>query len=127
MARAHRSYKERHARKYRDFVLRKDHGIGVDEVERLENEQDGCCAICRLPERDIHNVTRKVKNLAVDHDHKTGLIRGLLCAKCNRGLGMFLDNPTLLRAAADYVERHGGAAFDIFADIRLPRSASILQ
>ncbi len=44
--------------------------------------------------------------LAIDHDHKTGQVRSLLCKKCNGVLGLVDDDPALLRAAADYIERH---------------------
>ena len=66
--------------------------------------QNGLCAICNQPE------TKKLKGnvvaLHVDHDHKTGKIRGLLCFTCNIGLGLFQDNKTLLFSALEYVERH---------------------
>lgn len=45
-----------------------------------------------------------VRRLAVDHCHQSGKIRGLLCADCNRALGMFKDNAQALRRAADYIE-----------------------
>lgn len=60
--------------------------------------QEGVCAICARP------VSGKEKRLSVDHDHKTGMVRGLLCKRCNTGLGMFLDDPEALRAAAHYIE-----------------------
>ena len=44
--------------------------------------------------------------LAVDHDHKTGAVRALLCASCNNGLGDFRDNITYLQAAIDYLKKH---------------------
>lgn len=62
-------------------------------------EQEGQCAICKKdlewPHKDTH----------VDHDHKTGRIRGILCSNCNRGIGMFKENPTFLRSAVEYVEK----------------------
>jgi len=51
-----------------------------------------------MPEED--------RDLAVDHCHQTGKIRGLLCKKCNIGIGFFNDDEWLLRDAADYVERN---------------------
>lgn len=70
------------------------YGLTVEEYERLEDEADGLCAICR-----------KARRLAVDHCHDTGEVRGLICHKCNSGLGMFQDNPGALMAAAQYLLR----------------------
>src|SRR5688500_5862611 len=42
----------------------------------------------------------------IDHCHVSGRVRGFLCSRCNTGLGMFLDDPVLMRAAAEYVEKH---------------------
>lgn len=58
----------------------------------------GCCPICTTDTK-----------LVADHCHTTGLTRDPICRKCNMGLGLFHDNPTLLRAAASYLERHAHA------------------
>jgi hypothetical protein len=67
-------------------------------------EQGGVCKICHKPE------TQKYKNrltkLSIDHHHKENKVRGLLCSKCNRGLGCFLDDLSLLIAAAEYIREH---------------------
>lgn len=79
------------------------YGISVEEYQRLFDEQNGVCAICGQPETKIYKGT--MARLAVDHDHETGTIRGLLCNGCNTGLGHFKDNPKLLEGAINYLKR----------------------
>lgn len=64
------------------------------------------CDICKQPERAKRNGV--VKLLATDHDHSTGEWRGVLCQRCNHAIGLFHDNPQLLRLAADYLENPPG-------------------
>ena len=59
--------------------------------------QGGCCAICGTSD------TGKRKAFAVDHNHDTGKIRGLLCSNCNTGIGNLRDNVELLERAIDYL------------------------
>lgn len=89
----------------RDMSLRGLFGIGLDDYERMLAEQGGACAICRRPESMIDPRTNVARNLAVDHCHETGAVRGLLCGYCNKALGGFGDNPDRLRAAVEYLER----------------------
>lgn len=76
------------------------HLVTDEQYDALLVLQEGLCAICRKapPER---------RRLAVDHDHQTGTVRGLLCSRCNLGLGYFKDDPDHLRAATAYLERTG--------------------
>lgn len=76
------------------------YGITPAEYERMFEAQDGRCAICR------ERCKRNPEALCVDHDHITGRIRALLCHRCNGGLGMFMDDPDRLSAAADYLRSH---------------------
>lgn len=69
-------------------------------------EQDNKCAICGQEETAKNNGI-DVNKLAVDHDHVTGRVRGLLCKACNNGLGHFQDDPELLEAAIRYLKEHG--------------------
>ena len=69
-------------------------------------EQDGKCANCRRPPEQVHRKSGKVRDLAVDHCHETKAVRGLLCTDCNMAIGLLRDDPALLRAAADYLDRH---------------------
>lgn len=89
---------------YRDKYLRRDFGITLEEYQRRFEEQGGVCAICRQPEVSKRN--GKTKQMAVDHDHVTGAVRALLCNGCNPMIGYAKDRPEVLRAAAEYLERH---------------------
>ena len=88
---------EKAAAKGRKVVLKRAYGITPDEYDRMYEAQGGVCAICggRAGGRG---------RLHVDHDHRTKNVRALLCSRCNPGVGMFVDDPALLRAAADYLE-----------------------
>lgn len=80
-------------------VLRQ--GLTEAEYYFILSEQGGVCGICRGHEQ---------RRLAVDHDHETGAIRGLLCTRCNMGLGYFLDAANVLENAISYLERHEALA-----------------
>jgi len=80
--------------------LRSSYSMTIEEYNKIFLFQGGKCAICGKPE------TAKRKWLSVDHDHKTGKIRELLCLKCNNGVGLFLDDPNLLELAASYLRQH---------------------
>ena len=68
----------------------------IDQYDKMLEEQKGVCAICNAQ-------CISTRQLAVDHCHKTGVIRGLLCMHCNQGLGKFRDNIDLLKQAVEYL------------------------
>lgn len=78
--------------------------ISVEQYEELFVKQKGVCAICKNPETDINYVNGRLQKLAIDHNHNTKVIRGLLCAKCNKGLGSFRDDINYLYSAIDYLK-----------------------
>lgn len=81
-------------------------GITLEDYAAKAAAQGGVCAICGGDQRSTNNLSgRQMVALVVDHDHITGAVRGLLCAGCNRAIGMLKDDPKVLRAAADYLER----------------------
>ncbi len=96
-------YRRRNPRKdqKRDYTLRHRYGIGTDDYERLLVVQDGRCAVCGRIETARHN-NGQIRRLAVDHDHESGEIRGLLCSRCNRRIGAVVDDPDWLRRAIEY-------------------------
>ena len=86
--------------------LRKRYGIAFSDYQRMFEAQEGKCGLCSGGETRIDHRTKRVSRLAVDHCHKTGKVRQLLCHSCNNGLGTFKDDPDRLRAAIAYLERH---------------------
>ena len=78
----------------REYDLKRLYGITLAEYDRLFKQQKGRCAICRQ---------KSPYRLQVDHCHRRKMVRRLLCGPCNRGLGIFRDDPRLLRRAAVYV------------------------
>lgn len=98
----------RTTKSYRNGRYVKQYGITIEEYEKLWNDQNGKCAICNEKESKVikNNVDETLRMLAVDHDHKTNKVRALLCADCNRALGMFKDNKKLLFKAAEYLEKY---------------------
>jgi len=79
-----------------------NYGITVEQYAEMLDAQNGVCAICGRPETHIRKGT--LCQLAIDHDHESGQVRGLLCNNCNRAIGLLKDNPKILRSAADYLE-----------------------
>lgn len=92
-----RVYRAAHPEKAAERQMRKNFGISLDEKKVLWLAQNKCCRIC----------TRKITLLSAHIDHVHGfnpiIIRGLLCGSCNRGLGLFQDEPTYLDRAATYL------------------------
>lgn len=98
----HKCYNQRWFQKNKLEIKTRKFGISGQEFNCLMKSQDSLCAICKLPETGRQHYGGK--SLAVDHCHTTKRVRGLLCENCNRGVGMFGDDPKLMRLAADYIE-----------------------
>lgn len=86
------------------YHLRARYGLSIDEYNTLFEDQKGVCAICGEVERK--RFRGKITRLAVDHDHATGKVRGLLCFDCNGALGKFRDSESNLKSAVHYLEKH---------------------
>jgi len=84
-------------------------GLPKDAYETMYKAQKGLCAICGKPEQYKNGAKKgQPKTMAIDHDHKTGKVRRLLCQLCNQGLGCFHDSPVLLQKAINYLNSPSG-------------------
>lgn len=81
--------------------LKAKFGLTPEDYQKMSEDQNGVCAICKVRSTD-----RKGYSLPVDHCHTTGQVRGLLCDYCNQGIGSFQDNPDLLMEAIKYLEKY---------------------
>ncbi len=77
------------------YALETKYGLSPELKRALIQLQDGLCAICCI---------KLSENCAVDHSHIDDYVRGMLCKPCNSALGLFKDNPDILRRAADYLD-----------------------
>ncbi len=112
MSEAERKEKSQRDRKYREKIktadpmfhrrnnLRRQYGLTLEDFEELLRTQNGRCAIC-----NSESPGKRSKNWHVDHDHATGVVRGILCSHCNIALGNFGDDIERMRKAIEYIER----------------------
>ncbi len=83
--------KAKHNMKYR-------YNLTPENWNQMMETQEGRCAICKVHQKNVK------KTFCVDHDHKTGQVRSLLCGKCNSALGFFHDDIVIVKAAKQYLE-----------------------
>ena len=83
-----------------ELHMKRAYGLDFKDYERMLEEQNGVCAICISPPPN----NRKTR-LAIDHCHKTGKVRGLLCDKCNRSIGLLKDDVSVLKSAIKYLTK----------------------
>jgi hypothetical protein len=89
---------------YLNQDLYKKYGITLEWYRETLAKQNNVCAICKEPETTV--IREKVIKMPVDHDHETGKTRGLLCTRCNRGLGLFRDKIDILNSAISYLSKY---------------------
>jgi hypothetical protein len=82
------------------YSIKRRYGLTVQQYEAMLIDQSHRCAICKT------NKCLTGRNLSVDHCHTTGKVRGLLCAKCNKGIGSLNDSIALLESALRYLRKH---------------------
>lgn len=95
-----RKWQRENPDRFKDTAMRRKYGIGLLEFKQLLDYQGGCCAVCG-----------STKKLVIDHCHGTGVIRGILCDRCNVGIGCLNDDAHRLTAAADYLNEGGHTGY----------------
>lgn len=77
----------------------KDLGLSMEDYQAMLAEQEGKCAICGEVE------SGRFSRLAIDHDHATGEVRGLLCGRCNKAIGLLRDSTMIVSSVLNYLTR----------------------
>jgi hypothetical protein len=103
-----KSYRDKNVNRTRSSMrhnsYKKYYKIGLEQYEKMQEKQKNLCAICSKPQPYMK--TKPNCLLGVDHCHETGKVRGLLCNKCNLGLGYFLESQDILESALAYLNKH---------------------
>lgn len=102
---ANRRYRQKYPNKKREERLKREFGITLVVYQQMFNEQNGCCKICYKPETRSVAKSGKINDLAVDHCHTTGKIRGLLCGKCNTAIGLLNEDENILNNCIEYLKK----------------------
>lgn len=98
----YRKHRQVYKTEYNDKDLQRKYGISLLDYSQMFLAQNGKCAVCGSS--DGGNRNGELKALAVDHDHATGKVRGLLCEACNTGIGKLKDDPKILESAIRYLQ-----------------------
>lgn len=96
---------DKNKEKMKSVHRRWKYGLSPQDYDDMVDSQLGLCAICHV---QMELGGHRKDSVCVDHNHETGVVRALLCRKCNVGLGHFNDDPELAQSAADYLAAHEG-------------------
>ena len=91
----------------RGYNLRRNYQLTNEQYELRSQSQDNACAICLMHVSAMPLHKNQLGYLHVDHDHKTGVVRGLLCTHCNTALGYVREDPIIVHALLAYLQLHG--------------------
>ena len=106
-----KAYVKKNKVRLKNYDLTRRYGITLTEYDAMCKQQSGKCLICGQNPKETQCRANQYSNegkLVVDHDHTTKKVRGLLCAKCNRGLGYFSEDVNALQNAINYLRRQTG-------------------
>ncbi len=105
LLRKRKQWRGSNVEKVRNRKLIKNHNITLEQYNEILKNQNGLCAICLKPEKRLSR-TGKPSALQVDHNHVTGVNRGLLCWGCNVAIGYLKEDILAIKRAAHYLEKH---------------------
>ena len=106
---ARRRSKDHYNRNKREYLarnLKKRFGLTLEEYDKMCEQQKGLCYACKEPETSFSNAAKSDLHLSIDHDHRTGRVRKLLCSRCNKILGHAKDRIDILLHLIDYLREH---------------------
>ena len=103
-----KSYRKNYRENHKANQLRAKYGITVEEYQAMFDGQGGVCKICGKKETTRVSRGEGIRSLAVDHDHNTGKVRGLLCHQCNVVLGQYEKHKDLFPKFQEYLDSTGG-------------------
>ena len=103
-----KSYRKNYRENHKANQLRAKYGITIEEYQAMLDNQGGVCKLCGLVETVKISRGEGVRSLAVDHDHNTGKVRGLLCHQCNVVLGQYEKHKDLFPKFQEYIDATGG-------------------
>jgi len=90
---------EKSNRRFRKQNLKHNYGLSLEDYDQMVENQNGVCAICG-------GINKSGRRLVIDHDHKTGKIRGLLCNNCNIGIGNLQEDIDILSKSIIYLRKY---------------------
>lgn len=93
-------YSQEEKIRIRAYGLKRMYGLSLDAYEELLIKQKYKCAVCEIDQKSYK------RPFDVDHDHSTGIIRGLCCMRCNRAMGLFKDDPKITQRATNYLMKN---------------------
>lgn len=99
-----RNYSKQYYKENKDKIandrLKKLYGLSIEERDNLFKKQNNCCAICKT------NIPGgRYNKWHIDHCHEKNIVRGILCSRCNHGIGLFKNNPIFLEEAIKYLKK----------------------
>jgi hypothetical protein len=103
-----RLYRKNYRENHKANQLKAKYGITVEDYQSMFDSQGGVCKLCGMEETTKISKGDGVRSLAVDHDHNTGKVRGLLCHQCNVVLGQYEKHKDLFPKFQEYLDQTGG-------------------